>query len=101
MKVRRQRLRIHDNRRIAVAFAQITQNLVVRAVLFYDVDDVLNLSMKETHHVLIGGILFRIVMIILGHLCRQFVQVFPMRHGHSQKSGLGKLPYVLIRRTAG
>ena len=63
------RLRVHDDRRIAVAFAKVAQNLVVREVLSYDVNDVLNLSVKYPHHVLIGTVLLRIIAVVLGHLC--------------------------------
>ena len=96
MKIRRQRLRVYHDRGIAVAFAEVAQDLVVGAVFFYDVNDVPNLLVKEAHNAHIGTILLCTIVVVLGHLSGQFFQGFSMRHGQRQEPGFRELPNVGI-----
>ncbi len=47
--IRRKRLRQNRQRGVAIAFFQIAQHLVVRAILLDDVDHVLNLAAERVH----------------------------------------------------
>ena len=101
MEIGRNRLRKHNDRRIAVALFQVAENLVVGAVFFHDIDDVLDLLPQLGEQLRAFVRLCRAEVVVLGHLLSQVLKLVPFGNGQREKSGFGALPYVLVGRIAG
>lgn len=100
MLIRRNRLSEQSHRRIAVAAAEVAENLVVGSVLLEDIDHVLDALLHGGQNGAGGGGGAEAVIAL--YLLRQ---LWKRRHGacyrEAQQAGFGQLRIVLIGRHAG
>jgi len=84
-------------RGIAVgAIAEVAQDLIERAVLLDDVDDVLDATAQELRHLLVV-LAVGAVEVVRGHAHGQAVEIFRRRHRRADQGGALELELVLVR----
>ena len=98
VEVGRDRLRELGDARVAVAALDVAEDLVVRAVLFHDVDHVVDAVVQRLHHLVLGGGRRADEAVVVGDDVGQARQLARVGRRQRQEASLGQLPDVTVAR---
>ena len=97
MEVGREGLWELDQRVVGVCtVGQITEDLVERAVLLDDVNDVLDVLTQEAHHALLVLVGVAVIEVVLGDLAREVIQLPLLGHRRADQRRALELELILV-----
>ena len=99
--IRRQPLRKKSQAGVAIAFFEITEHLIVGAILFEDEDHMMHARAKQSHLLAVGSMIRGLdPMIIPGHLPSERAEFRRRRQRQREKTSLAALQDILVCGTA-